>query len=325
MIRHRGMTRRQTLLGLAGIGAFGLPGRAQAADRLSVVTTTGMLGDVVTRVGGAAVDVQSLLGPGLDPHAFRATRSDIVAMARADMVVWHGLGLEAQLVPFMEDLAAKKPVIALGEAVPQDRLIPHDEYADAFDPHIWMDPGLWALAAAAAHDILAEARPEAAAEIAANAETYLQDATRVGAYAREVLSTVPEDARVLVTAHDAFGYFGRAFGFEVLGIQGISTESEAGLNRIRDLVDVLVDRRIGAVFVESSVSDRNMRALIEGAAARGHDVAVGGELFSDAMGPQGSYEGSWLGMIDHNVTTIAAALGGRVPDRGMDGRLSAGL
>ena len=325
MIRHRGMTRRQTLLGLAGIGAFGLPGRAQAADRLSVVTTTGMLGDVVTRVGGAAVDVQSLLGPGLDPHAFRATRSDIVAMARADMVVWHGLGLEAQLVPFMEDLAAKKPVIALGEAVPQDRLIPHDEYADAFDPHIWMDPGLWALAAAAAHDILAEARPEAAAEIAANAESYLQDAARVGAYAREVLSTVPEDARVLVTAHDAFGYFGRAFGFEVLGIQGISTESEAGLNRIRDLVDVLVDRRIGAVFVESSVSDRNMRALIEGAAARGHDVAVGGELFSDAMGPQGSYEGSWLGMIDHNVTTIAAALGGRVPDRGMDGRLSAGL
>jgi manganese/zinc/iron transport system substrate-binding protein len=135
---------------------------------------------------------------------------------------------------------------------------------------------------------------------------------------------VPEPARVLVTAHDAFRYFGAAYGFEVLGIQGISTESEAGLNRIGELVDTLVDRRIGAVFVESSVSDRNMRALIEGAAARGHEVKVGGELFSDAMGEPGTYEGTWIGMIDHNVTTIAGALGGAVPPRGLNGKLSVG-
>ena len=129
----------------------------------------------------------------------------------------------------------------------------------------------------------------------------------------------------MLTAHDAFGYFGRSHGFEVLGIQGISTESEAGLNRISALVDLLVERRIGAVFVESSVSDLNIRALIEGAAARGHEVRVGGEVYSDAMGPEGTYEGTYLGMIDHNVTVIAAALGGDVPARGMDARLSAGL
>jgi manganese/zinc/iron transport system substrate-binding protein len=140
-------------------------------------------------------------------------------------------------------------------------------------------------------------------------------------YSRDILASVPEATRVLVTAHDAFGYFGRDYGFEVLGIQGISTESEAGLARIGELVDVLVDRKVSAVFVESSVSDRSMRALIEGAAAKGHEVAIGGELFSDAMGPDGSYEGTYIGMIDHNVTTIARALGGTAPERGMTGRL----
>jgi manganese/zinc/iron transport system substrate-binding protein len=133
---------------------------------------------------------------------------------------------------------------------------------------------------------------------------------------------VPPDARVLVTAHDAFNYFGQAYGFEVVGIQGISTESEAGLNRVGELVDLLVDRQVRAVFVESSVSDRNVRALIEGAAARGHEVTIGGELYSDAMGEPGSYEGTYLGMIDHNVTVIAGALGAEVPERGMDGRLA---
>ena len=320
------LTRRGVLAALAGAAALtGLPRRARAAAPLSVVATTSMLGDVMLRVGGAGVDARALMGPGLDPHGFRATRSDIVAMARADLVAWHGLGLEAQLVPFMADLAARKPVVALGEAVPKDRLIPVAAHPGSHDPHVWMDPALWSFVAEAARDALAAARPEAAEAFAANAAAYAEDAARLDAYAREVLSTVPEAGRVLVTAHDAFSYFGRAYGFEVLGIQGISTESEAGLSRIRDLVDVLVSRRIGAVFVESSVSDRNMRALIEGAAAQGHQVQVGGELFSDAMGPAGSYEGSWVGMIDHNVTTIAAALGGRVPPRGMDGRLSAGL
>jgi len=319
------ISRRAALGMLVGAGALALPVGARAAAPLQVVATTGMIGDVVAAVGGAEVQARSLMGPGLDPHGFRPTRTDILAMARADLVAWHGLGLEAQLEPFLADLAGTKPVVALGAAVPQDRLIAHGEYADAHDPHVWMDPDLWSLVALAARDMLAEARPGAAAAFAANAEAYGAEAARLDAYAREVLASVPAEARVLVTAHDAFAYFGRAYGFEVQGIQGISTESEAGLNRIGELVDLLVSRRIGAVFVESSVSDRNIRALIEGAAARGHEVIVGGELFSDAMGPEGSYEGTWLGMIDHNVTTIAGALGGRVPQRGLNGRLSAGL
>ena len=172
---------------------------------------------------------------------------------------------------------------------------------------------------------LTEAAPDLADVFAANARRHITEIEALDVYASDMLARVPAEARVLLTAHDAFGYFGDAYGFEVLGIQGISTESEAGLNRIGALVETLVNRRIKAVFVESSVSDRNIRALIEGAAAQGHDVAIGGELYSDAMGPDGSYEGTYLGMIDHNVTVIARALGADVPAAGMNGKLSLGL
>jgi manganese/zinc/iron transport system substrate-binding protein len=188
-----------------------------------------------------------------------------------------------------------------------------------------MVPELWVHVVRAVRDALSDTAPDSAEIFAANAESYIEEIARLGDYARDVLQTVPEPARVLLTAHDAFGYFGRAYGYEVLGIQGISTESEAGLNRIRTLVDMLVERGIGAVFVETSVSDRNIRALVEGAAAKGHEVRIGGELFSDAMGAPGTYEGTYLGMIDHNATVIAGALGGQVPERGMDGKLTAGM
>jgi manganese/zinc/iron transport system substrate-binding protein len=172
--------------------------------------------------------------------------------------------------------------------------------------------------------VLAEADPEGRAAYEAGRDAYLAELDRLAAYADEVLASVPESARVLLTAHDAFNYFGRAHGYEVIGIQGISTESEAGLRRVEELVDLIVSRGIGAVFVESSVSDRNVRALVEGAAARGHEVRIGGELFSDAIGPPGTYEGTYVGMIDHNATTIARALGGTAPERGMAGKLAAG-
>jgi manganese/zinc/iron transport system substrate-binding protein len=172
---------------------------------------------------------------------------------------------------------------------------------------------------------LTETRPEAGEAFAANAAAHLAELDKLIAYGAKTLKDVPQDARVLITAHDAFGYFGKDYGFEVMGVQGISTQSEAGLNRIGELVDVLVERKITAVFVESSVSDRSMRALIEGAAAKGHEVKVGGELFSDAMGADGTYEGTYMGMLDHNITTIAGALGADVPGRGMAGKLSAGF
>jgi len=295
------------------------------ADRLTIVTTTGMIADAARQVGGDLVEVEALMGPGVDPHAYRQTRSDILAMTRADLVLWHGLYLEAQMEAFFADFARNRPVVAVAEGLPRDLLRGHDDYDDKFDPHVWMSPALWSDVVTRVEQALADLAPDQAEVFAANARAHRAELQRVEDYAATHLSAVDPAARVLLTAHDAFGYFGQSYGFEVIGIQGISTESEAGLNRISELVDMLVDRQIGAVFVETSVSDRNMRALVEGAAAQGHEVRIGGELFSDAMGADGTYEGTYLGMIDHNVTVIAGALGASVPPRGMDGKLSAGF
>ncbi|NDU99458.1 metal ABC transporter solute-binding protein, Zn/Mn family [Pseudoroseicyclus tamaricis] len=319
------LTRRR-LLGTAAaalaLPAAALPNAALAQDPLSVIATTGMIGDAAATVGGDAVSASSLMGPGVDPHSYRATRSDIVSVGRAELVLVHGLYLEAQMEAFFEDISRRTPLTRVGEAIPPEMLLAHETYADKYDPHVWMAPGLWQIPIAAVADAIAAARPEAAEGVAARAEAYIAEAQALDAYGAEVMATIPADRRVLVTAHDAFRYFGRAYGMEVQGIQGISTESEAGLARISDLVDLLVERQIGAVFVESSVSDRNIRALIEGAASRGHEVVIGGELYSDAMGAEGTYEGTWLGMIDHNITTIARALGGAAPEGGRLGRLS---
>lgn len=322
------MKRRALLAGVGAtvVSAGMLPAAfAWASPALQVVATTGMIADAAARIGGDLVQVRGLMGPGVDPHGYRQTRTDIVAMTKADLVLWHGLYLEAQMEAFFGKLSKRRKVVAVGEALPKGQLLSHPDYLEKFDPHIWMHPDLWLQVIPVVRDALIEVAPDNADTFTMNAAALEADVQAIGGYADKVLASVPEKSRVLLTAHDAFNYFGRAYGFEVMGIQGISTESEAGLNRIGELVEVLVERQIGAVFVESSVSDRNIRALIEGAAARGHEVTVGGELFSDAMGETGTYEGTYLGMIDHNVTVIAAALGGTAPDRGMEGRLSAGF
>jgi manganese/zinc/iron transport system substrate-binding protein len=318
-------SRRSLLGGFAAALALGaLAPRAFAATGLNVVATTGMIADAVRVVGGNLVAVKGLMGAGVDPHAYRQTRSDIVAMTRADLVLWHGLYLEAQMEEFFVDLGRKRPVIALADALPQDLLLGHEDYEGRFDPHVWMDTRLWSLVIAEVERALVSVRPEEAATFASNAAAFRAELDALEIYTRNALAKLSPEQRVLVTAHDAFGYFGKAYDFDVMGIQGISTESEAGLNRISELVDTLVARDISAVFVETSVSDRNMRALIEGAAARGHEVLIGGALFSDAMGPDGTYEGTYLGMMDHNVTTIARALGAEVPEGGRLGKLRLG-
>lgn len=318
------LTRR--ILAMILATSLALPVSLRAEAPLKVVATTGMIADAVSRVGGDMVEVKALMGPGVDPHAYRQTRTDIVAMTRADLVLWHGLYLEAQMEDFFADLSRKRNVVAVADQLPKDQLRAHDDYADKFDPHVWMNPVIWKEVVKTVEAALSETRPEARQVFAANAAAHLAELDQLAGYAETTMARIPTDARVLLSAHDAFGYFGEAYDMEVLGIQGISTESEAGLNRISELVDLLVERQIKAVFVESSVSDRNIRALIEGAAARGHEVSVGGELFSDAMGPNETYEGTYVGMIDHNVTVIAAALGASdVPNRGMNGKLSAGF
>lgn len=316
------MLLRRTLFALASAAVLAAPLAVQAEEKLTIVTTTGMIADAARAVGGDLVEVTALMGPGVDPHAYRQTRSDIVAMVGADLVLWNGLYLEAQLEGFLLNLSERQPVVAVAQALSPDALIAHEDYAGRFDPHVWMDPALWVQVVNTTAMALSDLSPENAAVFAGNAARYIAETESLARYAQDVLATVPEASHVLISAHDAFGYFGAAYGFEVIGIQGISTESEAGLQRIAALVDLLVTRDVRAVFVETSVSDRNIRALIEGAASRGHEVVIGAGLYSDAMGAPETYEGTWIGMIDHNVTAIARALGGQAPEAGLAGRLN---
>ena len=313
------------IVALAAGFALAIGGSSARADEpLDVVATTSMIADAARVIGGDDVAVRALMGPGIDPHSYRQTRSDIAATTRADLVLRHGLYLEAQMEEFFEGLSRRVPVVAVAEALPKDALFGHASYENKYDPHVWMDPEMWSEVVIAVRDALSEAAPDKEAAFTERADAYLAEIAALDAYAGTVLATIPAEGRVLVTAHDAFSYFGRAYDVEVLGIQGISTESEAGLQRIAELVDEIVTREVGAVFVETSVSDRNVRALAEGAAARGHDLKIGGELYSDAMGEPDTYEGTYLGMIDHNVTTITNALGGEAPAAGRLGRLSVG-
>jgi manganese/zinc/iron transport system substrate-binding protein len=300
---------------------------AAARGTYRVVTTTAMIGDIARNVAGTRAEVESLMGPGVDPHLYRPTRSDISRLLEADIVFYNGLNLEGKMTDtFVQVAAANRHVYAVTAGIQQlepEYLLEPPAFAGHYDPHVWMDPRGWIRATEVVVEALCGFDPARAGEYRAAAEAYATSLRRLDAYAHEALSSVPAGKRVLVTAHDAFNYFARAYSVEVQGIQGISTESEAGLKRIEALVDLLVDRRIGAVFTETSVSEKNIRALVEGAEARGHRVAIGGTLFSDAMGAPGTYEGTYLGMIDHNVTTIVRALGGDAPPGGMDGKLGA--
>jgi manganese/zinc/iron transport system substrate-binding protein len=319
------LRRALTALLLAALTALFWPtGAAEAQQKpLRVVATVSMLADAVRAVGGSRVEVTSLLGEGVDPHTYRPTRADIARLSAADLVVANGLHLEAQLDETLKALARarSKPVLFAAEKIPAAQLLADEEYKDRKDPHVWMDPKLWTIVVEAVRDALIARDAAGRATYEAGSKAYIAEIQSLDEYAAKVLKTVPASSRVLVTAHDAFSYFGRAYGFEVEGIQGLSTESEAGLKRIEELVSLLVAKKIRAVFVESSVPERNIRALVEGARARGHQVIVGGELYSDALGAPGSYEGTLIGMLDHNVTTISRALGGEVPPRGMNGKL----
>lgn len=295
------------------------PHVAQAAEKPKVVATIAMIGEPVAWIAGDKAEVASLMGPGVDPHLYRPTRRDVADLARADLILWNGLDLEAQLEEALEKFGRRVSVVAVGAVVAAENL-QHDT-TGKLDPHIWMDPALWRGAIVRAVEALKELDPVNAPFYDQRLDAYLMTLDRLDDYADAVMATIPKPGRKLVTAHDAFGYFGRRFGLEVHGIQGISTESEAGLKAIEGLVDLLVGDRIPAVFIETSVTERHVRALIEGAAARDWAVRIGGTLYSDAMGSSGTYEGTYIGMIDANVTTIANALGGTAPKGGMDGKL----
>lgn len=280
------------------------------ADRpIRALCTTGMVGDLVKRVGGEHVSVELLMKEGVDPHLYKASAGDVARLIAADAVFYSGLHLEGKLDEVFEPLARRKPTVAVTRDIPRDQLIMIE---DAADPHVWLDVALWARGLPVVAETLAAMDPPNATKYQEAARTAARELAELDRWCRETLATIPPEKRILVTAHDAFGYFSRAYGLEVQSIQGINTEAEASVRQINELVAFLTAKRIGAVFVESSVNPRNIQALIEGCAAHGHRVAIGGELFSDAMGPAGTPEGTYAGMIRHNVLTITRGLRGGI-------------
>ena len=284
-------------------------GNERADDgRLDVVATIGQLTNVVEIVGGRHVNVTGLMGPGVDPHLYVASESDVESLQNADVIIYNGLFLEAQMTEVFEALGERKTVLAAGEQIDPARLLPWATYADEYDPHIWFDVTLWMEVVKAVRDTLSTVDAANAADYAANAEALLQQLDELHAYVQSQAARVPAEQRVLVTAHDAFHYFGRTYGFDVRGLQGISTASEAGTADVQQLANFIVEHEIPAIFIESSVPIRNVEALQAAVAAKGHQVEIGGELFSDAMGDPGTPEGTYVGMVRHNVDTIVAAL-----------------
>lgn len=298
-------TRLLTLLAviLAALSA----GHAHAvAPKIRAVATVGMLTDAVRIIGGDRVEVTGLMGEGVDPHLYKASPGDLRLLSTADIVFGVGIHLEGRMVDALEKLAKTRRVVLIGESL--DHTLLRSLGGDSHDPHIWFDVALWSKALDSVEQALIAADNAGADTYKANAKKYRDDLAALHEWVKTEIATIPKPQRVLVTAHDAFGYFSRAYDIEVLAIQGVSTDSEASLRDINALVDTLVTRKIPAVFVESSVPRKAIDALREGAAARSHTVTVGGELFSDAMGRSGTDEGTYIGMVKHNVHAIVHAL-----------------
>jgi manganese/zinc/iron transport system substrate-binding protein len=298
-------------LALAGCGPVQHPSeRVLDGEVIDVVATIGMITDAVERVGGERVAVQGLMGPGIDPHLYKASEGDLRRLERADVIFYGGLHLEAKMADVLERIGERRATRAVTAAIPPSRLLTPAAFQGQHDPHVWFDVRLWMSAVEQIRDTLAGLDPGSAALYRRNAAAYLAELEELDAYVREQARRVPERRRVIITAHDAFNYFGRAYGFEVRGLQGISTAAEAGAGDVQGLARFIAERRIPSIFVESSVSPRTIQAVREAVRARGFDVEIGGSLFSDAMGNPGTPEGTYVGMVRHNVDTIVEGLRG---------------
>lgn len=285
------------------------PGQAQEAP-VPVLATVGMLGDVAAEIGGDCAAVEVLVGPGADPHLYQPTASDVARLQGADLILHVGFGLEGQLGAVLDRLSARRAVVAVAPAaMPAEALIPVDEMAGV-DPHLWMDPALWAHTVPVIAAAIAEQRPDCAAAIEHRAAAYAAQLAALSDWVAASVATVPEAQRVLVTAHDAFGYYARAFGLREVAVQGLSTEAEASISDIRTVAATVIAQRVPAVFVETTINPRTIEALIESVTAQGGSLAMGGALFSDALGDAGTVDGTYIGMIHSNTVTIVTALGG---------------
>ncbi len=293
-----------SLLALIGCSCQRIEQRLDAGGKPHILATTGMVADMIQHIVGDSATVEALMHAGVDPHLYKASQGDLRKILEADYLFYNGLHLEGKLASILEKQARVKPVIAVGDGL--ENLIVLGE--DVYDPHIWFDVSMWKSATAHAVAQLAKLDSSNAPYYQANGQAYMDQLDTLDKWVHRRIATIPADKRILITAHDAFSYFGRAYGVEVRGLQGISTLSEFGLQDVSKLVDYIVTRRIPAVFVESSVSDRSLKAVLAGVHQRGGNVQIGGNLFSDAMGAPGTPEGTYVGMIKHNVNIIVEAL-----------------
>jgi manganese/zinc/iron transport system substrate-binding protein len=278
---------------------------------INVVATTGMIADIVSNLGGERVDVQALMGPGVDPHLYKASEGDVRLLQEADIIFYNGLHLEAQMGEVMErmnDFGVR--TVAVADEIDPSLLQSPPEFAGNYDPHVWFDVTLWMQAVDQVKEALVELDPASAAVYEANTDAYRSDLEDLHQYVLDQANIIPAEQRILITAHDAFNYFGRAYGFDVRGLQGISTEAQAGTADVKALANFIVEKKIPAIFVESSVPQRNVEAVQAAVQAQGFDVQIGGSLFSDAMGTEGTPEGTYIGMVRHNIDTIVKALAG---------------
>ena len=279
---------------------------------IRVVTTIGMIADLAKNIGGEMVEVTSLMGTGVDPHLYKASAGDVTLVSQADLILYNGLHLEAGISGVLERLSDQKPnqVLAVTKNIDRLKLTAPPEFAGAYDPHVWFDVTLWTNVAETIRSALVKLMPSAEAHFQTRAKKYILQLEDLHIYVKEKATQIEASKRVLVTAHDAFGYFGQAYGFEVRGLQGISTATEAGTADVRNLAQFIADRKIPAIFVESSVPRQSIEAVQAAVQARKFEVQIGGELFSDAMGNPDTKEGTYIGMIQHNIDTIFDGLTG---------------
>lgn len=297
------------ILILSLITAFiGCNNPTEENGKIKVVTTTNILGDLVSEIGGDNISLQTLMGAGVDPHLYKASEGDVSKLYNADIIFYGGLHLEGKLVDIFEKMKGKKNTISVGDRLPKDKLIASENFGGNYDPHVWFNVQFFKQFAQTVTDELSKADDKNAETYAANNKVYQKKLDDLEIEIKTSIESLPQEKRILVTAHDAFSYFGKAYDFEVVGLQGISTATEAGVKDVQQLSKFIIDNKVKAIFIESSVPRRTIEALQAAVISKKHDVEIGGSLYSDALGNPGTDEGTYIGMFKYNVNTMVNAL-----------------
>jgi len=300
---------KKILIFLAIVSAIGCNNNTTKSDKLNIVTTTTMITDLVKNIGGDLVEINGLMGAGVDPHLYKASEGDVSKLYNANIIFYNGLHLEGKLVEVFEKMESTDKIqVGLADALDENTLIGSEYFASNYDPHVWFDIEYFKLFAAKVAQVLSENDPKNAAQYAENEKAFTTKLNALQNEIRETIASLPEEKRILVTAHDAFNYFGKAYGFEVIGLQGLSTATEAGVQDVQRLSSFIIEKDIKAIFVESSVPRRTIEALEQAVKSKGHEVVIGGSLYSDALGNPDTAEGTYIGMFKYNVNTIVNQL-----------------